>query len=214
MEFVFKPEKLGKNLYYEISECIAKRTEIFSRKKFPGIWEKTDEINRKNLSSEGFERRVRLRRFYGIVLIAIGIFLFVPGIVKPKELTVPLIVGAFSIINGIFAVIPRKTNAEKFLKKAKKLAKTINSSLNPEDTVVFAEEGIFENGTELMEYKNLENIVENRSIFLVCDGTKIMVLRKADMVIGNTEDFRVFIEEKTGKKFIAVTEKAPDGRLF
>ena len=42
MEFVFKPEKLGENLSYEISETVAKRTEFFSRKKFPGLWEKTD----------------------------------------------------------------------------------------------------------------------------------------------------------------------------
>ena len=39
MEFVFKPEKLGENLSYEISEAIAKRTEIFSRKKLPGLWQ-------------------------------------------------------------------------------------------------------------------------------------------------------------------------------
>lgn len=44
MEFVFKPEKLTENLFYEISESIAKRTEIFSRKKFPGLWEKTDMV--------------------------------------------------------------------------------------------------------------------------------------------------------------------------
>ena len=137
MEFVFKPEKLSDDLRYQVSETIAKRTENFSRKKLPGLWKKTDELNRKNLSEEGFKRRIRLRRFYGIVLIAVGIFLFVPGIMKPRELTVPLIVGAFSIINGIFAVIPRKTDGEKLLKKAKKLISAINSSVKPEDTVVF-----------------------------------------------------------------------------
>ena len=200
MEFVFKPEKLSEDLKYQVSETIAKRTENFSRKKLPGLWKKTDELNRKNLSEEGFKRRIRLRRFYGIVLIAAGIFLFVPGIMKPRELTVPLIVGAFSVINGIFAVIPRKTDGEKFLKKAKKLISAINSSVKPEDTVVFNEEGIFENGALLMEYKNLENIIENRSIFLVCDGTKIMVLRKTDMVLGKCDEFSGFVESKTGKK--------------
>ena len=200
MEFVFKPEKLTENLYYEISEAIAKRTEIFSRKKLPGLWKKTDELNRKNLSEAGFKKRIRLRRFYGIILIALGIFLFVPGIVKPKELAVPLIVGAFSIINGIFAVIPGKTDAERFFKKAKKLTKAINSSVSSEDTLVFSEDGIFENGEILMKYEELENVIENRNIFLVCDGKKIMVLRKSDMVAGNLEDFRIFIEEKTGKE--------------
>lgn len=200
MEFIFKPEKLTENLSYEISEAIAKRAENFSRKKFPGLWKKTDELNKKNLSEEGFKRRIRLRRFYGIIMIALGIFLFVPGIMKPKELVVPLIAGAFSIINGIFAVIPRKTNAERFFKKAKKLIFAINSSVKPEDTVVFNEEGIFENGSLLMEYENLENIIETKNVFMVCDGAKIMVLRKADMVAGKTEEFIAFAESETGKK--------------
>ena len=201
MEFIFKPEKLTEDLFYQISEAVAKRTEIFSRKRYPGLWEKTDALNAKNLSAPALKRRVRLRRFYGIICIALGIFLFVPGLMNPSELAVPLFVGAAAIIFGISAVIPRKTNEEKIYKKAKKLAKAINSSLKPGDTVVFNEEGIFENGGALMKYEELENIIENRSIFLVCDGKLIMVLRKTDMVIGNPEDFRNFIEEKTGKNF-------------
>ncbi|MBR3962309.1 MAG: YcxB family protein [Oscillospiraceae bacterium] len=201
MEFIFKPEKLTEDLFYQISEAVAKRTEIFSRKKFPGLWEKTDALNAKNLSAPALKKRVRLRRFYGIICIALGIFLFVPGLMKPSELAVPLFVGAAAIIFGISAVIPRKTNEEKFYKKAKKLAKAINSSLKPGDTVVFNEEGIFENGGALMKYEELENVIENRSIFLVCDGKLIMVLRKTDMVIGNPEEFRNFAEEKTGKNF-------------
>ncbi len=200
MEFLFKPEKLSEDLKYQVSETLAKRTELFSRKKFPGLWEKTDELNEKNLSAEALKRRRKFRRFYGIICIALGIFLFVPGLVKPSELFVPLVVGACATVLGISAVIPRKTNSEKFKKKAKKLISAINSSLKPEDKVLFNEEGIFENGALLMEYENLESIIENRSIFLVCDGIKIMVLRKADLVIGNPEEFKIFVESKTGRK--------------
>lgn len=200
MEFIFKPEKLSENLFYEISEVIAKRTEIFSRKKFPGLWEKTDALNAKNLSGPAIKRRKIFRKINGIICIAVGIFLFVPGLVKPQELFVPLIVGAFATVFGISAVIPRKTNAERYLKKAKKLAKAINSSLEPEDTVVFSEEGIFENGALLMKYEELETVIKNRSIFLVCDGKKTMILRKSDMVSGNPEEFKIFIEEKTKKE--------------
>ena len=101
--------------------------------------------------------RVRQRKVFrkinGIICIALGIFLFVPGLIKPDELFVPLVVGAFATIFGISAVIPRKSNAEKYLKKARKLAKAINSSIEPEDTVVFGDDGIFENGTLLMKYE-------------------------------------------------------------
>ena len=200
MEFVFKPEKLTENLSYEISESIAKRTEVFSRKKLPGLWEKTDALNAKNLSEPAFKRRKIFRKINGAICIALGFFLFIPGLLKPQELFVPLVVGAFAMIFGISAVIPRKTNAEKYIKKAKKLISAINSSIKPEDTVVFNDEGVFENGLLLMEYKNFENVIENRSIFLVCDSAKIMILRKTDLVIGNSDEFFKFIEEKTKKK--------------
>lgn len=200
MEFIFKPEKLSDDLRYQVSEAIAKREELFSRKKFPGLWEKTDELNRKRLPEESLIRRRKFRRFYGIICIALGFFLFVPGLMKPSELMVPLIVGALAMVTGITAVLPRKTAAEKFEKKAKKLISAINSSVLPTDTVVFSEDGVFENGTLLMKYENLENIIENRSIYLVCDGEKIMILRKADMVFGETEEFGIFVGSKTKKK--------------
>ena len=200
MEFLFKPEKLTEDLVYQVSEMIAKRAEIFSRKKFPGLWEKTDRLNEKKLPEEPLLRRRRFRRFYGIICIALGFFLFVPGLMKPQELFVPLVVGALAIATGITAVLPRKTAAEKFEKKAKKLISAINSSVKPEDKVLFNEEGIFENGALLMEYDDLENVIENRSVFLICDGIKIMVLRKADAVIGKPEEFGIFVESKTGKK--------------
>lgn len=173
---------------------------FFRTKNFRDFGKKTDELNEKNLSAEALKRRRKFRRFYGIICIALGIFLFVPGLVKPSELFVPLVVGALAILTGITAVVPRKTNSEKFEKKAKKLISAINSSLKPEDKVLFNEEGIFENGALLMEYENLESIIENRSVFLVCDGIKIIVLRKADLVIGNPEEFKIFVESKTGSK--------------
>ncbi|MBE6899414.1 MAG: hypothetical protein E7479_01935 [Ruminococcaceae bacterium] len=200
MEFIFRPEKITENLFYEISEAVAKRAEIFSRRKLPGLWEKTDRLNENRLPEKALIRRRKFRRFYGIICIALGFFLFVPGLVKPDELFVPLVVGAVAMITGISAVIPRKTNAERYLKKAKKLAKAINSSIEKDDTVVFGDSGIFENGALLMKYEELENLIENRSIFLVCGGTKIMVLRKTDMVSGNPEEFGIFIESKTGRK--------------
>ena len=196
MDFIFKPEKLGENLSYEISEAIAKWTETFSRKKFPGLWEKTDRLNARNLSEDALRRRVKFRRLNGIICIALGIFLFVPGLLKPDELFVPLVVGAAATIFGISAVIPRKTDAEKFEKKAKKLIKAINSSVKPEDTVVFNNDGVFENGVLLMEYENLEPIIETRNIFFICDGIKILLFRKCDLVSGKAEDFAEFIKNK------------------
>lgn len=200
MEFIFRPEKLSDDLRYQVSEALAKRAELYSRKKLPGLWEKTDELNRKRLPEDALKRRRKFRRFYGMICIALGIFLFVPGLMKPSELAVPLVVGAVATVTGITAVLPRKSAAEKFEKKAKKLISAINSSVKPTDTVVFSEDGIFENGSLLMEYEDLESIIENRSLWLVCDGKKIMILRRVDLVSGNAGEFGIFVESKTGRK--------------
>lgn len=201
MEFIFKPEKLSDDLVYQISECIAKRSENLSREKYPGIWKKVDSINGNKMPEDVLKRRKKRRRIYGIILLALGFFLFIPGIIEPKELFVPLIVGAFAIINGIFAVLPSHSPEEKFKKNAKNLMNAINSSLEKDDTVTFNDEAIYENGTVLMEYKNLEPLIESRSIWLVCDGKKVMALRKVDLVSGSKEDFSEFIRKKQNKTY-------------
>lgn len=200
MEFVFKPEKLSDDLVYEISECIAKRAENFSRAKFPKTWKKVDSLNEHKMPEEVLRRRKIRRVIYGIILIALGIFLFIPGLMKPKELTVPLIAGIFSIINGIIAVLPRRKPEERFKRKAKKLFSAINSSIKSENTVIFNDEAVFENGAILMEYKDFEPLIESRKLWFVCDGTKVMVLRKTDLVSGSPEEFAEFINKKTEKE--------------
>ena len=200
MEFIFKPEKLTPDFAEQVSYALAKRTELASRKKFPGLWKKTDALNEKKMPEDVLRRRKIRRVIYGIFLITAGIFLFVPGLMNPKELFVPLAAGTFSLINGIFAVLPRKTPAEKYEKKAKRFISAINASLKEGDTVVFGEEAVTENGGLLMEYKDLEPVIENRRIWLVCDGKKLMILRKADLVLGSAEDFSAFIKEKTGEE--------------
>lgn len=197
MEFIFKPEKCGPELVEQTAEVIGKRAELASRKRYPSLWGKADSLNERKMPDDVLHRRKIRRVIYGVFLIAVGIFLFVPGIIKPKELFVPLVVGAFSFINGIFAVLPRRSTAEKFEKKAKKLLEAINSSLAPGDTVVFNEEAVFENGALLMEYEDLEPVLENRSIWFLCDGVKVMVLRKTDLVSASSEEFLEFIKEKT-----------------
>ena len=197
MEFIFKPEKCGPELVEQTAEVIGKRAELASRKKYPSLWGKVDSLNERKMPDDVLRRRKIRRVIYGVFLIAVGIFLFVPGMMKPKELFVPLVVGAFSFINGIFAVLPRRSTAEKFEKKAKKLLEAINSSLAPGDTVVFNEEAVFENGALLMEYEDLEPVLENRSIWFFCDGVKVMVLRKTDLVSASSEEFLEFIKEKT-----------------
>ena len=165
MEFVFKPEKLTEELVDQVAEAVGKRAEIFSREKLPGMWKKVDKLNEKKMPEEVLRHRKIRYVIYGIILIAVGFFLFIPGLMKPKELTVPLIVGAFSIINGIFAVLPRRTNAEKFKKKAEKLVSAINSSL-------LAKKKFLKTAQRLWNMKTLKVLSKTGVFFLFATETK------------------------------------------
>lgn len=197
MEFVFKPEKLNPEMAGEVAKLLAKRTELVSREKFQKLWEKTDSLNAKREPPELSAKRRPFRRFYGIICTALGIFLLVPGLVEPQELLVPLIVGAVATVTGIIYVLPKKTPEERFEKKAKKLIKSINSALEEGGRVIFSEEGIFENGELIMEYEKLEHAIAGRRMFFFCDGEKLLILRKPDLVSAETEVFEAFINTKT-----------------
>ncbi|MBQ7873535.1 MAG: hypothetical protein IJ306_00025 [Oscillospiraceae bacterium] len=204
MELIFRPGKIGSGLVDEVACVLAKRTEIASREKLPGLWNKIDKINTDKAPENVLRRRKTRHAVYGAALIAMGIFLFVPGIMKPKELFVPLVVGAVSLISGIFAVMPQKNAAERFEKKAQKLIKSIDSSVKNGDTLVFGEECITENGALLMEYENIAEIFETKNLFFISDGIKAILIRKCDLVRGNNDEFCAFIGIKTGRKIIKI----------
>ena len=202
MEFIFRPGKIGKGFTEEVALILAKRTEIASRQKMPALWDKIDRMNENKAPEEVLNKRKKRHVFYGIILIAVGFFLFVPGLMKPKELFVPLIAGAFSMINGIFAVLPGRNRTESFEKSAKKLIKSIDASLKDGESLVFDDLNIAENGNAVMKYEEIENAFETKNFFFISDGTKALLLRKCDLVLGNGEELKAFLEEKTGGKII------------
>lgn len=51
-----------------------------------------------------------------------------------------------------------------------------------------------------MEYEDLEPLIECRSLWFVCDGKKVMLLRKFDLVLGDAKEFTAFVSEKISCK--------------
>ena len=45
-QYIFAPTVCGAELEEELAAAIEKRTEIFSRASLPGMWKKTDAMNR------------------------------------------------------------------------------------------------------------------------------------------------------------------------
>ena len=80
------------SLLRQVSTALEKRTELISRQRYPGLWENIDRLN---TMAKGRQRSSLRTRIMGIVCLVLGIFLFVPGLLKPQELLVPLLAGAF-----------------------------------------------------------------------------------------------------------------------
>lgn len=136
----------------------------------------------------------------GIILVIIFvIFCFVGGVMDPKELTVPLIIGAAAILWGGFGLfrgkIKRKNPFDKSARLLLEQRKTTDDA-----TVAFNESGMTiaaEGGEELVPYDKMEYIVEAEGMLLLTFDEKVIAVKKADMICGDMEGFHAFITEHT-----------------
>lgn len=95
--FTFQISPLPEAYIPQLVYALEMRTELLSRVKFPGMWKHTDRLKQ----IPKVKKSPLRTKLLGIFNLALGIFLFVPGVMKPKELFVPLIVGAIGIGAGI-----------------------------------------------------------------------------------------------------------------
>jgi len=190
----------------QVSKALEKRTELVSRAQYPGMWKQTDRLN---AMAQG-KTRSRLRtRLLSIVCLAVGIFLFVPGLVKPQELLVPLLVGAVAIGAGIGGLWRSRKRRKNPFDKSAKLLLAGKDAIPAESavTVSFSEEGMTipaDNGnTELVPYSDFECAVETEDVLLFVYGERVTVLQKSDLTMGNISDFCRLISEKLAKYALA-----------
>lgn len=80
MEFCFEIMPATRpDLKNQLARGLDLRTELKSRRKFPGLWKKTDEWNEKN-TDDALKRRKTKNTVFGIFFLLLGIFLLVPGL--------------------------------------------------------------------------------------------------------------------------------------
>ncbi len=200
IKYVFRLTSYDINrLLPQVSKALEKRTEIVSRERYPNLWKNTDRLN---AASQGQTQSRGRTRFMSIVCLALGIFLFVPGLVKPQELLVPLLVGTIAIGAGIGGLCrSRKNKKNPFDKSAKKLlASKDNFSAEQSIEVSFLEEGMTipaDNGSaESVPYSDFECIIETADIFLLVYDTRATLLQKHDLIANTVDEFRGFITNK------------------
>jgi len=209
MEYIFNIVNIeDQNLIPQISKAFEKRNEILSRNKYPKLWQYTDRHKSNKTLTEKELKGQRIRtRVLGTVNLALGIFLFVPGLMKPDELFIPLIVGAMAIGAGIGAFWrSRKNKINHFDKSAKLLFEQRNTIPSDQNSkVIFSEEGMTitsetksETNNEFVAYSDFENIISTNDIILLIYKEKCVLLQKKELVSENINAFCEFISIKIG----------------
>ena len=184
------------SLLQQVSKALEKRTEFVSRERYPGLWENIDKLND---VSKGKHRSSLRSKIMSIICLVLGVFLFVPGLIKPQELLVPLLVGAFAIVIGIvYLYIGRNGKKNPFDKSARLLLMGKDTiSAKQSIMVSFSESGMEiradDKEPQHIPYSDFESMIETEDLFLFVHDTRITVLQKKDLTSNDITDFRNFI---------------------
>lgn len=191
------------SLLQQVSKALEKRTEFVSRDRYPGLWENIDKLN---AASKGKRRSSLRSKIMSIICLVLGVFLFVPGLMKPQELLVPLLVGAFAIVIGIvYLCIGRKGKKNPFDKSARLLLMGKDTiSAKQSIMVSFSESGMEiradDKEPQHIPYSDFESMIETEDLFLFVHDTRITVLQKKDLTSNDITDFCNFISMRICKE--------------
>ena len=193
------------SLLQQVSKALEKRTEFVSRECYPGLWENIDKLN---AVSKGKRRSSLRSKIMSIICLVLGVFLFIPGLMKPQELLVPLLVGAFAIVIGlVYLYIGRKDKKNPFDKSARLLLMGKDTiSAKQSIMVSFSESGMEiradDKESQHIPYSNFESMIETEDLFLFVHDTRITVLQKKDLTSNDITDFRNFISKNVPQSIV------------
>lgn len=170
MNYTFRTTALDKQLLPQISAALEQHTQRISRAKYPKLWQYIDKRNSKHQLN-----RPR-SKFFSIICLLLGIFLFVPGLMEPQELLIPLLAGTVGIGTGIGGLIRSGKNTSPFTRSAKKLMKLYVSGAE----IVFSDSGMtLPNEGEIL-YTAMEPVIETADCLFFVFGERYLLLQKKD----------------------------------
>ena len=189
----------------QVSKALEKRTESVSRNKYPRVWEYIDKMNSKGRVSEEVSKKRRRRyKVYGILFMLVGFFLLIPSLVKPEELLVPLLAGAFAIVIGMlylwFGRKPKEKNMTSFDRTAMKLFDEYKK-IPAEVTVTFTDDKVQLAGDAVFDYGDINKFYITKDFLIIIWKERITVLQKKDLSSCSAEEFINFITYKSQNLF-------------
>lgn len=195
----------------ETARLLERRLEAHSRKTVPGIWAATDRLNAYAARGTGREKRRTRYRVYGVVFLALGIFLLVPGLTGPGT---PVLIGTgiFAILAGIleFSLVREKkpsvppASCRKEAAQLLEQRRRVDWSLPENRTELrFGGEGLSVDAggqTKPIPYCDMTGIFETERLWLLVYGAeKAILLQKKDLTAGEPEEFLPYMREKITK---------------
>lgn len=205
MEFLFRLSNYdGPALETETVELLCQRLEARSRQVMPRMWRVTDRLNAHAAKGSGIGKR--RCRVYGVILIALGIFALVPGLMEPR---IPSLIGAgsFAVLAGglefclagvkrpLAPPAPCRREAAELLKLCRE---TDWDALRAE--VRFDEAGWSvktAEGESRTAYDHLRSVFETERLWLLVDKKdQALLLQKKDLVSGEAGDLLPYLQGK------------------
>ena len=201
--FSMKPYDVD-TLFPQVAQMLQKRVELASRKKLPSLWKLTDKLNAVPRAPEAeLKRRKERQRRWGGLLLVMGIFLFVPGVMKPQELPVPLVAGFIAIVMGMLYLRKGDRKKKTSEKKAKQLLEKLNASMEGQKLrLIFYDTELAISGAgedKKVSYTDMECALETKDLFGIIYDNQIIIVQKQELLLGTAEEFAQQIVEKVNK---------------
>ena len=192
----------------EMEALLCQSLETQSRKACPKVWKITDFLNGYAEKGSDQEKRRRMYRIYGLLLIALGIFVLIPGLVEPRS---PILIrtGMFAICVGVFAFVLLLNRKKKvsfgikiIARKCLKLFRSLDYTNQP-CNLHFNENGMniaSAQEEKLIPYNQMLDIFESEHLWLLDFGDikkpMMILLQKQDLISGDPYEFMPYIRQK------------------
>lgn len=190
----------------EVAKLFQQRLEAYSRRTLPFMWRVTDKLNAYAAKENGREVPCGRYRIYGMILLVLGIFALVPGLMEPRTPSL-IFAGAFAILIGLLECsLVRARKLPRIPTSCQKEAKELLAGRRAVDwskittKVCFDETGMTvsdEKKREAISYEKITGIFETENLWLlICDGETGVLLKKKDLISGDAAAFSPYLHHR------------------
>ena len=196
MEFVFRVSNYdAPELESETAELLRRRLEARSRQVMPGLWKVTDKLNAH--AAKGPGRRTRRRyKVYGVILIALGVFALVPGLMEPRIPSL-IVTGGFAALMGVWCLCLRERRPLQPPASCRREAAALLKARRETDWDALRAEVRFDEAGWFVKTAEGESRTAYEDLRSVVGGTEqALLLQKKDLVSGEAGDFLPYLQGK------------------